>query len=418
MIALESVFFLALTFFVVQQNNAFLSGFLPTVNLTTTNITAHQGDTIVLKADVTNRLNESFEVQWVRNGMKILNTSRLTEEIDRYSPPAVPNLYSRLRIKNVNLFDTGNWTFKVKVYNISISRTATITVFEKSVLKVQRDTLLIKEGDTIFIVCYWTQNGHETTFPLIHLVPSAVNGSQTWINTSSSDNSFAVFMKGISNGLDSGQYMCYNNQTSAVFPSQSKTIDVFIYTADDTVCASSLDEYGLSWPNTFGGSTKYGSCPSDETGYSSRYCDMYGIWNITDLSYCTENDFDTLEQDLDAIYLEWEDGLTNSTAISSAINSTLSQIKKISQNGSSSGGLNRTLEVLNRVVTLANESDSINEESFFGSIDNILSTRNNDAWISLSTKSNVSDAGTLMQLVDRFSAYAKRKAKKLNTTGE
>uniref|UniRef100_K1PIM8 G-protein coupled receptors family 2 profile 2 domain-containing protein n=1 Tax=Magallana gigas TaxID=29159 RepID=K1PIM8_MAGGI len=113
--------------------------------------------------------------------------------------------------------------------------------------------------------------------------------------------------------------------------------------------------------------------------YSSCYCDVYGIWDFTDLSYCAENDFDSLEQELDAIYAEMEDGLTIPTTISNAINSTLSGIKKNSRNGSSSGGLNRTLQILSRIVTLANESDSINEESFFGSVDNILSTRNNDA---------------------------------------
>lgn len=52
-------------------------------------------------------------------------------------------------------------------------------VFAKPVLKVQRDTLLIKEGDTIFIVCYWTQNGHETKFPQIHLAFLTVNGKES-----------------------------------------------------------------------------------------------------------------------------------------------------------------------------------------------------------------------------------------------
>lgn len=34
------------------------------------------------------------------------------------------------------------------------------------------------------------------------------------------------------------------------------------------------------------------------SGYSSRYCDMYGLWGYTDLSYCAENDYDTLEQEV------------------------------------------------------------------------------------------------------------------------
>lgn len=416
---LDNLIYLVVTLIVVQRNNVYSFTNLTVVILNTTNITTHQGNTIDLKAQVVTNggRNKTIEVQWLRNEMKIANTSRLNQKIQRIFQLNVTYVFSTLRIKNVNLFDTGNWTFRVKADNVSITRTATVTVFAKPILKVQRDTLLIKEGDTIFIVCYWTQNGHETSFPLIRLAPYTVNERKTWISTSSSDNSYAVFMKKNAYASDAGQYRCINNQTSDVYSIQSKLVDVDIYTADDTICASSLDEYGLSWSNTYGGEIKYGSCPTDKTGYSSRYCDMYGIWDFTDLSYCAENDFDSLEQELDAIYAEMEDGLTTPTTISNAINSTLSGIKKISRNGSSSGGLNRTLQILSRIVTLANESDSINEESFFGSVDNILSTRNNDAWMTLSTKPNVSDAGTVMKLVERFSVYAKQKAKQSTRQG-
>lgn len=81
------------------------------VNLTTTNIITHQGNTIDLTAYVTKGgPNKTIEVQWLRNGMKIVNTSRLNEEIKRYPPlnsSYVSYVYSRLRIKNMNLFDTG-----------------------------------------------------------------------------------------------------------------------------------------------------------------------------------------------------------------------------------------------------------------------------------------------------------------------
>lgn len=56
-----------------------------------------------------------------------------------------------------------------------------LKVFAKPILKVQRDALLIKEGEAIFIVCYWTQNGHETSFPLIRLAPYTVNGEKAEI---------------------------------------------------------------------------------------------------------------------------------------------------------------------------------------------------------------------------------------------
>lgn len=81
------------------------------VNLTTTNIITHQGNTIDLTAYVTKgQPNKTIEVQWLRNEMKIVNTSRLNVEIKRYPPlnlSYVSYVYSRLRIKNMNLFDKG-----------------------------------------------------------------------------------------------------------------------------------------------------------------------------------------------------------------------------------------------------------------------------------------------------------------------
>lgn len=78
------------------------------VNLTTTNIITHQGNTIDLTAYVTKgQPNKTIEVQWLRNEMKIVNTSRLNVEIKRLSPLNVSYVYSKLRIQNVTLFDTG-----------------------------------------------------------------------------------------------------------------------------------------------------------------------------------------------------------------------------------------------------------------------------------------------------------------------
>lgn len=78
------------------------------VNLNTTIITTHQGNTIDLKAQVTNwGPNKTIEVQWLRNEMKIVNTSRLNEVIYRFFQLNVSYVYSILRIKNVNLFDKG-----------------------------------------------------------------------------------------------------------------------------------------------------------------------------------------------------------------------------------------------------------------------------------------------------------------------
>lgn len=83
------------------------------VILNTTNITTHQGNTIDLKAQVVTNggRNKTIEVQWLRNEMKIANTSRLNEKIQRIFELNVTYVFSTLRIKNVTLFDTGKNVF-------------------------------------------------------------------------------------------------------------------------------------------------------------------------------------------------------------------------------------------------------------------------------------------------------------------
>lgn len=89
------------------------------VILNTTNITTHQGNTIDLKAQVTNGgRNKTIEVQWLRNEMKIANTSRLNEKIQRIFELNVTYVFSTLRIKNVNLFDTGKNVFISTIWHL------------------------------------------------------------------------------------------------------------------------------------------------------------------------------------------------------------------------------------------------------------------------------------------------------------
>lgn len=44
-----------------------------------------------------------------------------------------------------------------------------VSVYKKPVLKAKRITVLVREGSSIFLVCYWTDNGHEKYFPEILL---------------------------------------------------------------------------------------------------------------------------------------------------------------------------------------------------------------------------------------------------------
>lgn len=52
----------------------------------------------------------------------------------------------------------------------------------------------------------------------------------------------------------------------SLFCKRKLALNWSFFLQDDTICASSLDEYGLSWSNTYGGEIKYGSCPTDKTG--------------------------------------------------------------------------------------------------------------------------------------------------------
>lgn len=37
-------------------------------------------------------------------------------------------------------------------------------------------------------------------------------------------------------------------------------------------------------------------CFLHDLGYSVRYCDLDGIWSYTDISYCSNGEYDLLEQ--------------------------------------------------------------------------------------------------------------------------
>lgn len=65
---------------------------------------------------------------------------------------------------------------------------------------------------------------------------------------------------------------------------------------------------------------------------------------------------------MDDIYSDIDDGLANETIVGNAIYKTLSEIKTVSRNTNSSGGLNRTIQMLGKIVDLANNADSLDEE--------------------------------------------------------
>lgn len=68
----------------------------------------------------------------------------------------------------------------------------------------------------------------------------------------------------------------------SLFCNSKLALNWSFFLLDDTICASSLDEYGLSWSNTYGGEIKYGSCPTDKTGDFIIYL-FYFIWGGVDI---------------------------------------------------------------------------------------------------------------------------------------
>ncbi|XP_048767258.2 adhesion G protein-coupled receptor E3-like isoform X1 [Ostrea edulis] len=373
-------------------------------------ISTHEGDTLPITATVRGRLNASIHITWFRNGRKIPNNTRFNYQISRYEAGNKTVIRSDLEVTKVKLIDAGNWTITAKNGNETVSKTTFVKVYKKPVLKAKRITVLVREGSSIFLVCYWTDNGHEKYFPEILLRSKTGTPLRNWISTRTTDNSYAVFLKSESAILDKGLYHCYNNRTDGVFSKQSKEIDVQIYTADAVVCPTSLDDKGISWTSAFNGTTEYGACPPGSTGYSSRFCDITGKWNTTDTSYCSNEEFDSISNELDNLDSEIADVMLDDDDVDKAINNTLKKIEMATLNDTTAGDLNRTMRILERVIGLTNFSSGIiNDQSFFGTVDNVLSTRNTGAWTRLSQTANASDAGTVMSLVDRFSVYARQK---------
>lgn len=69
----------------------------------------------------------------------------------------------------------------------------------------------------------------------------------------------------------------------SLFCNSKLALNWSFFLLDDTICASSLDEYGLSWSNTYGGEIKYGSCPTDKTGDFIIYFFFGGGMTFTEL---------------------------------------------------------------------------------------------------------------------------------------
>ncbi|XP_022293316.1 adhesion G protein-coupled receptor B1-like isoform X2 [Crassostrea virginica] len=401
---LERFFYFGVSFFILEQIKVQAQN--GTVKLWNTVIDTYEGAEVITGANVNFTTNPAtLQPRWSRNGRRISNTSRF-KITDEFQPAY---LTSTLTIKNVKRLDAGNWTFEVNVRNQSYSRIAFVTVHENPVLRVQRDFLVVQEGFPIYLVCYWTNNGKENYYKQIYLRSFTNTDAEKWIDTSNFDKSYSVFMKLKAEVKDSGDYTCYNTESNEAFSKQSGNIYIYVFKPDEVVCLSIIDEYGISWPNTLSNITVYGPCAEDKSGYSVRYCDLDAIWSYTDISYCSNGEYDLLEQQLDDIYSDIDDGLANETIVGNAIYKTLSEIKTVSRNTNSSGGLNRTIQMLGKIVDLANNADSLDEESFFQTVDNVLSSRNTDALTKLSKTENVSDAGTVMQLIEQFSGYVKRK---------
>ncbi|XP_061176026.1 uncharacterized protein LOC133184977 [Saccostrea echinata] len=251
------------------------------INLKEQRIITHEGSTMQFESTISRRNENINSWKWFRNGKMIPSNKRFESQLkSNYTQANESFIIIRLNVRGVKLIDSGNWTVEVtSSNNYTVSQTASVTVFRRPVLKVQRSTVLIREGSPIFLVCFWTNNTHEKDFPVIRL--RSLSGLQLgkWVNTRTNDNFYSVFMKPTSEVSDKGRYQCYSSLNDGVFTNQSRTIEVQIYTADDVVCQSSIDQYGIIWHNTLSNTMEYGSCPSGRNDIMADY----GSWDLPTL---------------------------------------------------------------------------------------------------------------------------------------
>ncbi|XP_062593919.1 adhesion G protein-coupled receptor L3-like [Saccostrea cucullata] len=311
--------------------------------------------------------------QWFRNGIGVTSASL---RYLRNSIITANGLFSYwLNISNVLQRDEGNWTVEASNAVTTAYRSIRIRVLPKLLLQMtpQYD-FSIQTGEIIYLQC--TVLNPES-------LNSLTNGNLIWQKNGKNirtDTDFGINVgrTNISSTLrktsarldDSGTYLC----SYSSYPEPTNvSITVKVTKPDQVRCPGGMFE-NIIWNATVAGTTKTESCPPNQKGTATRYCDTQGVWDVPDLISCADVALVNASKQLDILL---EDGVNNTEEIQKTVDNTLLTMKNLT-------------------------SRTANLSTFFEVVDKVLSIDNAKSWTDVQEKTE-KDASFLLKNMDRLS---------------
>ncbi|XP_061181254.1 adhesion G protein-coupled receptor B1-like [Saccostrea echinata] len=157
----------------------------------------------------------------------------------------------------------------------------------------------------------------------------------------------------------------------------------------------------ITWNATIAGTTTEESCPENQKGTATRYCDTRGFWEMPNLINCSSEAFVNASKELDVLL---ENAVNNTEKIQKTVDNTLMIMKNLTSETDvlSAGDISSSLDILEKIVNVTNLTNvNIEKKAFFEVVDNVLSTSNTKSWATVQEKTE-KDGSSLLKNMDRL----------------
>ncbi|XP_062601622.1 adhesion G protein-coupled receptor L2-like [Saccostrea cucullata] len=361
------------------------------------NILLREGKPLWLELETVD--DQSPSVKWFRNGIEITSAS-LRYTRNSFKAPHGSFLHV-LNIFNALRRDEGNWTVEVSNGVTTTYRNIVIRVLPRLLLQMTPQfDFSIQSGESLNLQC--TVINPES-------LSNSTSGSLIWQRNGKNiitDSQFDITTTDISTTLkknstgidDSGSYLCSHSS----YPDPTNvSITVMVTKPEQIRCPNAVFD-GITWNATIAGTTKRESCPENQIGTATRFCNTQGEWETPNLVNCTDEAFVNASNELDALI---EDGIDDSEQVKKTIDNTLVKMKNLTSQSTSlsAGDISSSLDIIEKIVNVTNLTGAnIEKEVFFEVVDNVLSSNNSKSWTTVQDKTE-KDASSLLKNMDRLS---------------
>eukprot|EP00105_Crassostrea_gigas_P037729 XP_019921877.1 PREDICTED: uncharacterized protein LOC105326226 [Crassostrea gigas] len=336
--------------------------------------------------------NTMYERKWFHDGNLI--TSSSTRFVITTFLTENGTSKNTLHIANILQRDKGEWKVVISNSLRYTTRSLTLNVIPRLVIQMKPEyDFSIRSGEGINLQCMVSNPESLIDVNNGNLI---IRKDGSLLADVSETNVSIKWSKSAATGADSGSYTClHTGYPDPVFVS----INIIVIQPEQKRCQSEMSD-GIFWTNTLAGSIKQETCPRNKKGIATRYCDLSGVWQSPSLINCTNEILMNASTQLDSIL---EDGIQNTDKIQETVNSTLRLMKNLtSSNEISAGDLSASLDILEKIVTVTNNTGStIEEDVFYSVVDNVLSTNNSKSWTTVSEKTE-KDASFILKNMERF----------------